>query len=177
MMPKETVMYTYDHQNRMTRRNNEFVVHDGWQIVLMLDAKGKVKDRKERLLKILDLTREERLTLEYVEGKIIIDGDEKEHYELETCIPKEFPNIEEFTETAYHEIPAKSLQAVIRRTIFAVDPENIKYSLGGVSFEMISQVISIVATDGRRLAWQDCGGDCINNHASPGSAEYVCPFG
>jgi RHS repeat-associated protein len=44
-MKKETVMYTYDHQNRMTRRNSELFVHDGWQIVLTLDAKGNVKDR------------------------------------------------------------------------------------------------------------------------------------
>ena len=42
---KEAVAYTYDHKNRMTRRNDEFVVHDGWQIVLTLNAKGKVKDR------------------------------------------------------------------------------------------------------------------------------------
>ena len=45
VMPKETVTYSYDNQNRMTRRNTDFVVHDGWQIVLMLDAKGGVKNR------------------------------------------------------------------------------------------------------------------------------------
>jgi len=43
--PKESVVYAYDYLNRMTRRNSEFVVHDGWQIVLILDTKGKVKDR------------------------------------------------------------------------------------------------------------------------------------
>ena len=45
VMPRETVAYVYDFQNRMTRRNDEFIVHDGWQIVLTLNAKGKVKDR------------------------------------------------------------------------------------------------------------------------------------
>lgn len=44
-MPKESVTYVYDHQNRMTRRNSEFVIHDGWQIVLTFDATGKVKNR------------------------------------------------------------------------------------------------------------------------------------
>jgi len=29
----------------MTRRNSEFVIHDGWQIVLTLDTKGNVKNR------------------------------------------------------------------------------------------------------------------------------------
>ena len=45
VMPRETVAYVYDFQNRMTRRNDEFIVHDGWQIILTLDAKGKAKDR------------------------------------------------------------------------------------------------------------------------------------
>jgi RHS repeat-associated protein len=43
--PKESVLYSYDYLNRMTRRNSEFVVHDGWQIVLTLDTKGTVKNR------------------------------------------------------------------------------------------------------------------------------------
>ena len=43
--PKETVSYQYDHKNCMIRRNSGFIVHDGWQIALTLDAKGEVKDR------------------------------------------------------------------------------------------------------------------------------------
>ena len=83
---------------------------------------------------------------------------------MRRMFPDEFPYIEEFEATAYHEIPAKALQEVIKRTIFAVDSENVRYALGGVLFEMTGQVISTVATDGRRLAWQDCSGDCINDH-------------
>ena len=45
IMPKGTVMYSYDYLNRMTRRNDDFIIHDGWQIVLMLDSKGNVKER------------------------------------------------------------------------------------------------------------------------------------
>jgi DNA polymerase-3 subunit beta len=79
-------------------------------------------------------------------------------------LPDEFPCVEEFKATAYHEISAKVLQEVIQRTVFAIDSENFRYALGGVSFEMTGQVISAVGTDGRRLAWQDCGGDCISDH-------------
>jgi DNA polymerase-3 subunit beta len=127
-------------------------------------TEGEALLPKELLSKILDLTKEERLTLTHHEGKIIIDGEVKERYTLDTQSPKEFPDIEEFGENTYHEIPAKVLQEIIRRTIFATDTENIKYALGGVGFEMEGQNISIVATDGRRLAWQESFGDCINNH-------------
>jgi len=88
-----------------------------------------------------------------------------EHYDLNTQSPDEFPNVEEFAETAYHDIPAKALKEMIRRTIFAIDTENNRYYLGGVCFEMVGDNISVVATDGRRLAWQEGKGECVNEHA------------
>jgi DNA polymerase III sliding clamp (beta) subunit (PCNA family) len=39
---------------------------------------------KERLLKVFDLTKEEMLTLEFVEDKIVVNGEDKEHYALDT---------------------------------------------------------------------------------------------
>jgi DNA polymerase-3 subunit beta len=119
---------------------------------------------KELFSKILDLTKEERLTLTHHKGKIVIDGEVKEHYKLDTQPPDEFPYVDEFGETAYHKLPVKVLQELIRRTVYATDNENYKYALGGVSFEMDGQNISTVATDGRRLAWQESVGACINDH-------------
>ena len=43
VMPKDTISYSYDYMNRMVRRNDEFVVHDGWQIVMTFDANGGVE--------------------------------------------------------------------------------------------------------------------------------------
>jgi DNA polymerase-3 subunit beta len=118
---------------------------------------------KDRLLKILNVTKESMLTLEYVEEKIVINGTD-ERYELDTMQVEEFPDIEEFAAPAYHEIFVKVLQAIIRRTVYATDPENVKYALGGVYFAMTGQDISTVGTDGRRLAWQEFTGVSINNH-------------
>ena len=95
--------------------------------------------------------------------RTVISG-ENENYDLNTQSPDEFPNVEEFEETAYHEIPAKALKEMIRRTIFAIDTENIRYALGGVYFEMVDGNISVVATDGRRLAWQEGKGECVKGH-------------
>ena len=117
----------------------------------------------KRLTQILDLTGEEQLTIESTDNNTIIGG-EKEHYELNTQSPDEFPNVEEFEETAYHDIPAKALKEMIRRTVFATDTENVRYALGGVQFEMVEDNISVVATDGRRLAWQEGKGGCVNDH-------------
>jgi DNA polymerase-3 subunit beta len=126
-------------------------------------ANGEAVLPTKRLTQILDLTGEGRLTIESTDSSTIVSG-ENENYELNTQSPDEFPNVEEFEETAYHEIPAKALKEMIRRTTFATDTENVRYALGGVYFEMVKNNISVVATDGRRLAWQEGKGECVNDH-------------
>ena len=43
--PATTVTYAYDYLNRMTKRNNDVYVHDGWQVVLILNSAGAVQKR------------------------------------------------------------------------------------------------------------------------------------
>ena len=104
-----------------------------------------------------------RVTARGTSRHTIISG-ENENYDLNTQSPDEFPNVEEFEETAYHAIPAKVLKEMIRRMIFAIDTENNRYNYGGVCFEMIGDNISAIATDGRRLAWQEGKGECVHKH-------------
>ncbi|MCL2028764.1 MAG: hypothetical protein FWG79_09820, partial [Bacteroidales bacterium] len=40
--PQETVEYAYDYQNQLIKRNDEFFIHDGWQIAFTCDRTGKV---------------------------------------------------------------------------------------------------------------------------------------
>ena len=106
------------------------------------------------------------MTLESTNTGILItrEYDGNEQWELESQSPDEFPYIDEFVETAYHKIPANALCEMIRRTLFATDNENPRYSLGGVCFEHDGSSITAVATDGRRLATQDADGICVNGH-------------
>jgi len=117
----------------------------------------------KRLLQILDATDEEELTISHMESELKVVGA-KEKYTCNISPAGKFPDVEEFAETAYHVIPASVLREIIRRTIFAIDSANLKYALGGVCFEMTDRTISVVATDGRRLAWQEGYGKCVNDH-------------
>ena len=49
--------------------------------------------------------------------------------------PARFPAVAEFTEAKYHELSARLLRELIRRTIFATDNESSRYALGGVLLE------------------------------------------
>ncbi|MDR3183722.1 MAG: DNA polymerase III subunit beta, partial [Planctomycetaceae bacterium] len=125
--------------------------------------KGEAILPTDRIKKILTECPDETLTIESTEAKTQVSGF-RSKWSLDTQSPDEFPNVEEFAEKAYHEIPAKTLKEMIRRTTFATDQDNAKYALGGVYFEMLDSDISVVATDGRRMAWQAGSGKSVGGH-------------
>ena len=86
---------------------------------------------------------------------VVLYGQHERH-ELCTSDPDEFPNVEEFTAEAYHELETDDMKTLIQRTVFAIDKDNPRYALGGVCFEgqIGHDVITAIATDGRRLAVQ-----------------------
>jgi len=61
-------------------------------------------------------------------------------------------------------LPARLLREIVRRTVFATDPESSRYALGGVLLELTAKGITAVATDGRRLAKQDGPAESVGGH-------------
>lgn len=66
--------------------------------------------------------------------------------------PREFPPLPEFDATDYFRVPAAVFRQVIRRTLFATDPESTRYALGGLLLEFSDSGMTAAATDSRRLA-------------------------
>lgn len=84
-------------------------------------------------------------------NQIDIEG-EKCRFKLLGLPKEEFPKFPEFKEKDAIHIHQKDLKEMIRLTSFAVSSEESRYVLNGVLFEVIEDVIRLVATDGRRLA-------------------------
>ncbi|REJ69378.1 MAG: DNA polymerase III subunit beta [Planctomycetota bacterium] len=100
---------------------------------------------------ILRESPDETLFLEADPQGTLVRG-ERSQFNLAGANPDEFPSVAAFTESAYHEVPARFLREVIRRTVFATDTESSRYALGGVLFELDKDKLTAVGTDGRRLA-------------------------
>ena len=77
---------------------------------------------------ILESAKDGRLTLESTQNGILVMGDRDEQWGLDTQSPDEFPDVAEFAETAYHEIPAKTLSEMIR---WAIQPPTSMTMQGG----------------------------------------------
>ncbi len=117
----------------------------------------------KRFKMILQESNEQTLLIVSDQEKTVVSGA-RSRFTLPTQATDEFPDVEDFAETAYHEITVKVLREIIRRTSFAIDEENTRYALGGVLLEFIDDKVYGVATDGRRLAFQEGTAQCVGNH-------------
>lgn len=100
---------------------------------------------------ILRESTDETLSIEADSQGTLVRGERSE-FKLPGENPDEFPAVAPFAEAKYHEIPARLLKEMIRRTTFATDPQSSRYALGGVLWEFGAATLTAVGTDGRRLA-------------------------
>ncbi len=98
---------------------------------------------------------------------------ERSEFKLPSENPQEFPAVADFQEGAYHELSARLLRELIKRTIFATDNESSRYALGGVLLEMGPDKIVGVGTDGRRLAKMEVPAHSVGGHQSGDSMTIV----
>lgn len=122
-----------------------------------------------RFLRILKESNDEMLVIESEGTSLKVSGENK-WYDLPTFPSDEFPEIPPFSADAWHEAPGKTVREIVRRTKFAIDTENTKYTLGGVLFEFTEGRIAAVATDGRRLANQEGTAAAYGGHVSENTA-------
>lgn len=105
----------------------------------------------KRVNDILRELRDERVTLHLEQDAVRLCGERSE-FRLPVSDPAEYPPVAGFDDQDYFTIPGKTLRDMIRRTLFATDPESARYALGGILFEFSDERLSLVATDSRRLA-------------------------
>lgn len=102
---------------------------------------------------IVNESRDERLTLQVEESKLILIGKGSK-YNVVGAPEDEFPEIPDFPEGACLEVEGAVLREMIEKTIFAVSTERQRYALNGVllSAKEKNAKIEMVGTDGHRLA-------------------------
>jgi DNA polymerase III subunit beta len=73
-------------------------------------------------------------------------------FRIRGLAPEEFPAFPKFSEDRKVEIPQEKLRTMLRRTAFATSTDESRYVLNGLFFSLREQKLTLVATDGRRLA-------------------------
>lgn len=110
----------------------------------------------DKLMQIVRESTDETLVLETEEERCHIRGADS-HFEVYGQDPREFPPVPDLEGEPDMEIDAAALHELIERTAFSVAKENTRYAINGVLWEKQGKKVSLVATDGRRLAWANRG--------------------
>ncbi|QTH62963.1 DNA polymerase III subunit beta [Psychrosphaera ytuae] len=87
-----------------------------------------------------------------VEGHAAILKAGKSRFSLSTLPASDYPNLEEWQSEEQIKLQRHTLRALIERIYFSMANQDVRYYLNGMSFELESDVIRTVATDGHRLA-------------------------
>jgi len=74
-----------------------------------------------------------------------------------------FPQVPEFPETGLTQLSAASIKGMISKTIFAISNEESRYTLNGALLILKAESLSMVATDGHRLAHIEKTGETLEN--------------
>lgn len=107
------------------------------------------------------------LTIESSGEETHIRGQDS-HYKMFGYPVADFPSVPEFSGEADFEINAGPLAQLIHQTIYATARENSRYAINGVLLEREGNKLTVVATDGHRLALAkgDCKGDKKANRSA-----------
>jgi DNA polymerase III subunit beta len=74
------------------------------------------------------------------------------YYRIHGLAAEEFPPLPKFSETRKITLPQEKLKALLRKVTFAISNDESRFVLNGVFFTLKDHTVTLVATDGRRLA-------------------------
>ena len=107
--------------------------------------------------KLIDLLRtmpsDQTVSLESSQNKLILKGG-KSRFTLQSLPAEDFPLVQEAANFGpVFSVPQKTLKALLSQVSFAMAVHDIRYYLNGILFVAEGKQLSLVATDGHRLAF------------------------
>jgi len=118
---------------------------------VQVDEPGELVVPADRLAAIVRESADEVLSLEAVEGTCEIRGSDS-HFTVYGQEASQYPSVPDFDGAAAMEIRLVQLQEGIDQCLFATAKESTRYAINGVLWEIKGKKLTLVATDGRRLA-------------------------
>lgn len=92
-------------------------------------------------------------------------------YRLHGLPAEEFPPLPAFTEDRKVALPQETIAGMLKQTAFAASTDESRYVLNGIYFSLKEHKLTLVATDGRRLALADTDAE-VAEHSQ---GEFIVP--
>ena len=165
---------------KMTAAENSLTVAatDLEVAIRYIDSQVQIEKSGEALLpadKLRDIVREsvdDTLSIELAGEQAVIKGQDSK-FTIYTQNPREFPPVPDFEGQPDFEITGGHLKQLIGQTLFAAAKESTRYAFNGVLVVAKGKKISLVSTDGRRLA--QAKGDLTSEKLPKDGARAIVP--
>jgi DNA polymerase-3 subunit beta len=118
---------------------------------VQVEQAGEVVVPADRLAAIVRESLDDVLSLQADEGTCEIIGADS-HFTIYGQEAEQYPSVPDFDGQAQMKVNLQNLQAGIGQCLFATAKESTRYAINGVLWEIKGKKLSLVATDGRRLA-------------------------
>jgi DNA polymerase-3 subunit beta len=125
-----------------------------------------------KIASILGACKDDTLDVQVDGDHLLINGRQAK-FKFPTESPDLFPTVPTFDAVAYHAVTAGDLRKAIRRTVFATDESSTRYALSGCLFELTPTTLTLVGTDGRRLAKMSTPAEAVHDAVAPGGSPVV----
>ncbi|MEJ2662476.1 MAG: DNA polymerase III subunit beta [Spirochaetia bacterium] len=124
------------------------------QIPVQITNEGTVAVLCDRMLDILRSLPDGQISFELKDTVYLSIVPEKSsiQFQLKCIPPDKFPEQHGIADDLYMEFPQKEFVDMVSKTIFAISDDETRFFLNGVFLEKIENNLSMVASDGRRLA-------------------------
>lgn len=117
-----------------------------------VETPGKTTIPAKKLFDIIKSLPDDTLEIEVDEQHLVKISCKKSLYRIYGLPPSDFPKLSDFGGATILEFPQKLLKDMIRSTSFAISRDDSRYVLNGICFKFQANTLTVVATDGRRLA-------------------------
>lgn len=122
------------------------------QIPAEVSSSGSITIPAKRLSEIVRELPDSEISLSVSDNAVVTLVCEKTRFKINGLPKDDYPVLPKVKSDKGFNLAKKTLQGMIKKTIFAVSTDETRYVLNGVFFIVEGQTMRLVATDGHRLA-------------------------
>ncbi len=143
-------------KNALTIKATDSTVKFTTTIPVDIQEEGRTTIFCDKFMSILSSLPSGDVEFDQTENNVVIKPIAKRvKFNLRSLASDKFPEIGTSENVPFFELPSKDFKEMIRQTIFAVSEDKNRYFMTGIYFIKNGDVLTSVATDGRRLS-------CVN---------------
>lgn len=144
------LLEVYDHQIVLSA--TDLTVSMRTTCAAQILEEGSITLPAKRFFQLIREITVPEITIEAQDDKIAVITAGTSHFRLHGMDKSEFPSFPDLSDAASFEMDSKKLKSLFSKTAFACAKDDSRQVLNGVFFEIENEKMTLVGTDGKRLA-------------------------